>query len=117
MRRANLLRSMDDKTRGDANARLKRIAGQVTGIQRMLAEDRYCVDVLLQIAAIQGALGEVGRVVLANHVQTCLADALKSGNTKERKAKVDELMDIFSRCSVAGARGARSAGRKATRED
>jgi DNA-binding FrmR family transcriptional regulator len=96
---------MDDKTRADANARLKRVAGQVAGVERMLAEDRYCIDVLLQIAAIQGALGEVGRVVLANHVQTCLADALKSGNPKERVAKVDELMDILSRCTVTGAGG------------
>ena len=96
---------MDDKTRADANARLKRIAGQVAGIERMLAEDRYCVDVLLQIAAVQGALGEVGRVVLANHVQTCLADALKSGNAKERRTKLDELMDIFTRCTLTGAGG------------
>lgn len=105
---------MDDRTRADANARLKRIAGQVAGIDRMLAENRYCVDILLQIAAAQGALGEVGRVVLENHVESCLADALKSGNAKERKAKVDELMEIFARCSVTGTRGgARSARRKA----
>jgi DNA-binding FrmR family transcriptional regulator len=96
---------MDDRTRADANARLKRVAGQVAGIERMLAEDRYCVDVLLQIAAIQGALGEVGRVVLTSHVQRCLAEAFKSGNVKERHAKVEELMEVFSRCSMAGAGG------------
>jgi DNA-binding FrmR family transcriptional regulator len=108
---------MDDQTRTDAEARLKRIAGQVAGIQRMLDEDRYCVDILLQISAIQGALGEVGRVVLANHVQTCLADALKSGSAKERKAKLDELMDIFSRYTMTGAGGrARSSGRRGSRE-
>lgn len=105
---------MDDKTRADANARLKRIAGQVAGIERMLAEDRYCIDILLQISAVQGALSEVGRVVLANHVQTCIADALKIGNAKERRAKVDELMDVFSRCSVTGAGGRpRPTGRNA----
>ena len=105
---------MDDETRADANARLKRIAGQVAGIERMLAEDRYCVDILLQVAAVQGALGEVGRVVLANHVQTCLADALRSGNAKERRAKVAELMDVFSRCTLIGAGGrARPSTRRA----
>jgi DNA-binding FrmR family transcriptional regulator len=105
---------MDDKTRADANGRLKRVAGQVAGIERMLAEDRYCVDVLLQIAAIQGALSEVGRVVLASHVETCLADALKSGSAKERRAKVDELMVVFSRCTVTGAGGRlRSSARRA----
>ena len=96
---------MDDKTRKDANARLKRVAGQVAGVERMLAEDRYCIDVLLQIAAIQGALAEVGRVILANHVRTCLADALKGGNAKDRVAKVEELMEVLSHCTVAGVGG------------
>ena len=96
---------MDEKTRKDGNARLKRIAGQVAGVQRMLAEDRYCVDVLLQIAATQGALAEVGRVVLANHVRTCLVEALRSGNATDRLAKVEELMEVLSRCNVAGAGG------------
>jgi DNA-binding FrmR family transcriptional regulator len=94
---------MDDETRSDAKARLKRVAGQVGGVERMVIEDRYCIDILLQIAAIQGALSEVGRVLLSNHVRTCLADALRSGNTRERKAKVDEVLDIFSRCAVTGA--------------
>jgi DNA-binding FrmR family transcriptional regulator len=104
---------MDGKTRADANARLRRIAGQVAGIERMLAEDRYCIDILLQVAAVQGALGEVGRVVLANHVRTCLADALRSGYAKERNAKVDELMEALSRCTVtnSGAQSRPSAGR------
>jgi CsoR family transcriptional regulator, copper-sensing transcriptional repressor len=104
---------MEEGTRADANMRLKRIAGQVAGIERMLADDRYCVDILLQIAAVQGALGEVGRVVLASHVQTCLAEALAGGNAKERRTKVDELVDILSRCSVTGASGrTRSPARK-----
>jgi DNA-binding FrmR family transcriptional regulator len=105
---------MDDKTRKDANARLKRVAGQVAGVERMLAEDRYCIDILLQIAAIQGALAEVGRVILANHVRTCLADALEGGNAKDRVAKVEELMEVLSHCTVAGVGGrARVSARKA----
>jgi len=94
---------MDDSTRDDAKARLRRVAGQVGGVERMVDEGRYCIDILLQIAAIQGALSEIGRVVLSNHVQTCLADALKSGNARERRAKVDEVLGLFSRCSVTGA--------------
>ena len=81
---------MDEQSRGDADRRLKRIAGQVAGLQRMLAEDRYCVDVLLQVAAVRAALGEVGKVILASHVQTCLTDALRSGGVRERRAKLDE---------------------------
>jgi DNA-binding FrmR family transcriptional regulator len=87
---------MDERARHDADARLKRIAGQVAGVQRMLAEDRYCVDVLLQVAAVRAALAEVGKVVLKSHVQTCLSDALKSGGAKEQREKLDELMNVFS---------------------
>jgi DNA-binding FrmR family transcriptional regulator len=106
---------MDDKTRKDTYARLKRVAGQVTGVERMLAEDRYCIDVLLQIAAIQGALSEVGRVVLADHVQTCLADTLRRGNAKDRLAKVEELMEVLSHCTVAGVGGRTRVARRAGR--
>ncbi|HVK80711.1 MAG TPA: metal-sensitive transcriptional regulator, partial [Verrucomicrobiae bacterium] len=67
---------MDERSRSDANARLKRIAGQVSGLQRMLAEDRYCVDVLLQVAAVRAALAEVSRVLLTQHVETCLTQAV-----------------------------------------
>jgi len=93
---------MDERARGDAEARLKRIAGQVAGLQRMLSDDRYCVDVLLQVAAVRAALGEVGKVVLTNHVQTCLTDAIKNSGSKDQRAKLDELMDVFSRYSALG---------------
>ena len=88
---------MDEDTRGKASARLKRIAGQVTGIQRMLDEDRYCVDVLLQVAAVQAALLETGRVILSGHVDNCLTEAIRSPDPKERRKKLDELMQLFSR--------------------
>ena len=78
-------------------ARLKKIAGQVAGIQRMIEEDRYCVDVLHQVAAVEGALDRVGHLMLASHVETCVASAIESGNPDDRKEKLDELMDVFSR--------------------
>lgn len=78
-------------------SRLKRIAGQVAGIQRMVEGDRYCVDVLLQIAAVQAALGQVGKLVLGSHVDTCVADAIAGGDPEQARVKVDELMEIFSR--------------------
>jgi DNA-binding FrmR family transcriptional regulator len=77
--------------------RLKKVAGQVTGIQRMVDEDRYCVDVLHQIAAVEGALDRVGHIVLASHVETCVTSAIESGRPKERREKLDELMGVFSR--------------------
>ena len=78
-------------------ARLKRISGQVAGIQRMVEEDRYCVDVLLQVAAAEAALDKVGHLVLASHVETCVTSALESGMPRERKKKMDELLDVFSK--------------------
>jgi DNA-binding FrmR family transcriptional regulator len=78
-------------------ARLKKIAGQVEGLVRMVEQDRYCVDVLLQIAAVQSALGRVGEIVLGSHVETCVADAFEHGDARGRREKVSELMDVFSR--------------------
>lgn len=88
---------MDDETKVKAQARLKRIAGQVSGIQRMVVEDRYCVDVLVQVAAVQAALLETGRVILSGHVENCLTDAIRSRDPRERRKKLDELMNLFSR--------------------
>ncbi len=88
---------MKDEVRGQVLGRLKRIEGQVAGIRRMVEEDRYCVDVLLQVAAAEAALDRVGHLVLASHVDTCVATALESGRPRERKRKLDELLDVFSR--------------------
>jgi CsoR family transcriptional regulator, copper-sensing transcriptional repressor len=88
---------MKADTKKQATARLKRIAGQVAGIQRMVDADRYCVDVLLQIAAVRAALDQVGKVILGGHVETCVAQAFASGKPRERREKMDELLEVFSR--------------------
>ena len=85
-------------------ARLRRIAGQVEGVARMIDDDRYCVDVLLQIGAAQAALGQAGALVLRSHVDTCVSAAMSNGTTAQRKKKIAELMDVFSRYSRMGAR-------------
>ena len=77
--------------------RLHKVAGQVAGIQRMVEEDRYCVEILHQVAAVEGALDRVGHLILSSHVETCVASALESGKPRERKEKLDELMEVFSR--------------------
>ncbi len=77
--------------------RLRKVAGQVAGIQRMVEEDRYCVEILHQVAAVEGALDRVGHLILSSHVETCVASALESGKPRERKEKLDELMEVFSR--------------------
>lgn len=93
---------MQDALRSKLDARLKRIAGQVAGIQRMVEEDRYCVDVLLQIAAVRAALEQAGKLLLGAHVETCVRDAIESGAPRERKAKVDELLEVLARFGAVG---------------
>ena len=76
---------------------LKRIAGQVVGIQKMVDEDRYCVDVLHQISAAQGALESVGRVLLDAHIDSCVTSALESGNPRSGRKSAKELKDVLRR--------------------
>lgn len=95
---------MNDATKQKVLARIRRIAGQLEGVARMIEEDRYCVDVLLQIASAQAALGQAGKVVLRSHVETCVTAALESGKAAERKQKIDELMEVFARYGGLGRR-------------
>ena len=88
---------MNEENRKKVQSRLKKVAGQVAGIQRMVEDDRYCVDILNQIAAVEAALDRVGHIVLASHVETCVTHAIESGRPKDRREKLDELMDVFSR--------------------
>lgn len=85
------------KYRRDPDAlltRLRRIEGQVRGLQRMVEEDRYCVDILVQLAAVRAALDEVGLALLADHTRGCVADALRSG---DGEAAIEELLGAVRR--------------------
>jgi DNA-binding FrmR family transcriptional regulator len=77
--------------------RLHRIEGQVRGIERMLEEDRYCIDVLTQIAAVNTALESLAFRILDDHVNHCVADALASGDEAGAAAKTSELLDAVHR--------------------
>ena len=77
--------------------RLHRIEGQVRGIERMVEDDRYCIDVLTQIAAVNTALESLAFKVLDDHVNHCVSDALSSGDPKEAAAKSKELMEAVQR--------------------
>lgn len=76
--------------------RLKRIEGQVRGIQKMIEEDRYCVDVLVQISAINAALKKVGFSLMERHTNHCVSDAIHKGEGKEA---IDELMKVMQQFS------------------
>jgi len=77
--------------------RLHRIEGQVRGIERMVEDDRYCIDVLTQIAAVETALEAVASKVLEDHVGHCVAGALASGDEAQAKEKTEELLAAVNR--------------------
>ena len=74
-------------------SRLNRIAGQVGGVSKMIEDNRYCGDVLIQLSAINGALRSVEQMVLENHLETCVADELRAGNDEI----VSEAMELIKR--------------------
>ena len=77
--------------------RLHRIDGQVRGIERMVDEDRYCIDVLTQIAAVNTALESLAFRILDDHVNHCVAGAMASGDPVEAETKSKELLDAVHR--------------------
>ena len=77
--------------------RLKRIEGQVRGIQRMVDENRYCIDVLTQISAIHESLRKVSETLLRGHLGHCVTRAVESGDPRETERIYDELSDLFNK--------------------
>jgi DNA-binding FrmR family transcriptional regulator len=93
---------MKNESRADVQSRLKRIAGQVSGIQKMVDDDRYCVDILTQVAAVRSALDAVGIALLTNHIETCVAggDPLQAhacAKTMTREELLQEVRTTLSR--------------------
>ena len=80
-----------------ALTRLKRLEGQVRGIQRMVEENRYCVDILAQTAAVRAALKGVEKLVIEDHASHCIEDALQSGDRADQRAKFMELIGLLDR--------------------
>ena len=96
--------AMTPEIQEKARKRMRRIAGQVAGIERMIEGDRYCVDILLQVAAVRAALDSTGKLLLNAHVETCVSDALTSGKPREREQKIAELMEVFAKFAHIGGR-------------
>jgi DNA-binding FrmR family transcriptional regulator len=81
--------------------RLHRIEGQVRGIERMVEDDRYCIDILTQISAVTTALESVALRILDSHVNHCVAGALASGDPDDARQKTEELMQAVERFAKA----------------
>ena len=77
--------------------RLHRIVGQARGIERMVEDDRYCIDILTQISAVSTALDALALKILDSHVSHCVADALSSGDEREAEQKTQELLEAVQR--------------------
>lgn len=87
---------IEKKTKEETLARLKKVEGQVRGIQKMIEERRYCIDIVMQLTAAEAALHGVAHIILKNHLETCVLSAFRSEDEKDRQAKVDELMRVYS---------------------
>jgi DNA-binding FrmR family transcriptional regulator len=75
--------------------RLRRIEGQVRGLQKMVEEDRYCPDILMQVSSVQEALRSVGRELMRNHLKHCATQAIRSGDGTAAEATYDELIELI----------------------
>ena len=87
--------AVDPDIKDRTTKRLRRIEGQVRGLQKMVEEERYCADTLIQISAIQESLRAVAQVLLRNHLEHCAADAIRSSDSDRRERMYDELTELF----------------------
>lgn len=93
-----VLVTMNDPDRREAKTkRLNRIAGQVQGVARMIAEDRYCMDILTQVQAVKAALAREEAEILRDHAGHCVREAIQAGDAEATQQKFDELIDLFDR--------------------
>jgi DNA-binding FrmR family transcriptional regulator len=86
---------MEDPGKADVLRRLRSIHGHLGGIIRMTEEDAYCIDLLQQVQAVQGALDKVAGLVLENHLHTCLTTAVRGQDAAERERVLAEVLDVF----------------------
>jgi DNA-binding FrmR family transcriptional regulator len=89
------MKPMNPAAKATLLRRLRRVEGQVRGLQRMVEAEAYCIDVLHQVAAARAALAEVGRTLLGGHVERCVVDAVRSGSRRDRDRKVNELLQAL----------------------
>ena len=89
--------ALDPGVERGATSRLRRIEGQVRGLQRMIEEKRYCPEILQQISAVQASLGSLAEVLLRGHLQHCVTAAIRSGDPERAETVCAELADLYRR--------------------
>jgi len=88
---------MKAETKQQILSRLRRIEGQVRGLQRMVEEDRYCIDILTQTASTTAALYGIRDMLMTQHLETCVAASLENDDPEEKRERIDEVITVFSR--------------------
>ena len=86
---------MDVQSKDTLKRRLRSISGHVTGIERMVDQDAYCIDVIKQVQAVQAALNKVNDLILKGHLNSCVIDAVRGDDKKRREQVLDEIVDVF----------------------
>lgn len=92
-----MLDNIKSETKEDILKRLRRIEGQVKGIQKMIEEDKYCADILTQVAAVRAAINRVGSLVLEKHSMTCIENVVSSEDKEKALAELANTMKSFMR--------------------
>ena len=91
--------AVDPEIKSSNLKRLRRIEGQVRGLQRMVSDDRYCADILVQISSVQEALRSVGRALMRNHLRHCASEAIRDESPGRAEAMYEELLHLMDRHS------------------
>jgi len=86
---------VNQHTKENLTLRLRRVEGQVRGIQKMIGDERYCPDILTQISAVHESLRSIERMLLRNHLQHCATEALRSGDDRKAQRTYEELTELF----------------------
>lgn len=88
---------MDTKKKTDLLLRLKSIAGHIKGVEKMVADDVYCIDIISQVQAIQAALSKVNGQILDDHLHSCVITAIRGDDASERERMLGELASVFDK--------------------
>jgi DNA-binding FrmR family transcriptional regulator len=86
---------MDDQTKAGVIRRLQSVEGHVRGVERMVEEDKYCIEIIKQVEAIQAALGKINEIMLDGHLHTCVTTAIRGDAPARREAVINEILEVF----------------------
>ena len=87
--------AVDPDIKGSNLRRLRRIEGQIRGLHKMVDEERYCADIVIQIASVQEALRAVSRALMLNHLRHCATETIRTGNEEQASAQYEELLELI----------------------